>query len=255
MEQREASQLLHDLLAALSDDLRDVLVLVELEEFTVREASEALGIRLRTCQRRLRAAVEAIRGRCRVFEGGSEVMPMNQLSPEARRLFQLARAADAPNPATLKRIEHRLASRLAGGVGVAAASTLWAQSASGILLGKLEGHLNRDHRWIRLGSGALGLAEALGFEQRTPCGRDPCARDAQARTSERSTACSFDSYAQCIGRTHAVATGFGRGSQRATTLRGRSEQSIARIGGSRSTARRDSSAAPGTASAACRQRH
>ena len=60
---------------------------------------------------------------------------MNQLSPEARRLFQLARGVDEPNPATLSRIEQSLASRLASGVGIAAASTLWAQSASGVLLG------------------------------------------------------------------------------------------------------------------------
>ena len=59
-ERREASQLLHCLLAALPDDLRDILVLVEIEELTVREASEALGIRLRTGQRRLRAAAEAM---------------------------------------------------------------------------------------------------------------------------------------------------------------------------------------------------
>ena len=59
-ERREASRLLYCLLAALPDDLRDILVLVEIEEFTVREASEALGIRLRTGQRRLHAAIEAI---------------------------------------------------------------------------------------------------------------------------------------------------------------------------------------------------
>ena len=60
---------------------------------------------------------------------------MNQLSPEARRLFQLARAVDEPSPDSLKRIERSLASRLAHGVGIAAASALWAQSASGVLLG------------------------------------------------------------------------------------------------------------------------
>ena len=60
---------------------------------------------------------------------------MNQLSPEARRLFQLARGVDEPSPSALQRIEQSLASRLARGVGIAAASTLWAQSASGILLG------------------------------------------------------------------------------------------------------------------------
>jgi len=59
-EQREASDLLHYLLTTLPDDLRDMLVLIELEELSVREASEAIGIRLRTGQRRLRAAVEAM---------------------------------------------------------------------------------------------------------------------------------------------------------------------------------------------------
>lgn len=59
-EQRQANDLLHYLLATLPDDLRDMLVLVELEELPVREASEAIGIRLRTGQRRLRAAVEAM---------------------------------------------------------------------------------------------------------------------------------------------------------------------------------------------------
>jgi RNA polymerase sigma-70 factor (ECF subfamily) len=59
-ERREASQLLHAILASLPDETREVLVLVELEELTVREASAALGIRLRTCQRRLRAGVAAM---------------------------------------------------------------------------------------------------------------------------------------------------------------------------------------------------
>jgi RNA polymerase sigma-70 factor (ECF subfamily) len=59
-ERREASQLLHAILAALPDETREVLVLVELEDLTAREASEALGIRLRTCQRRLRAGVQAL---------------------------------------------------------------------------------------------------------------------------------------------------------------------------------------------------
>jgi hypothetical protein len=60
---------------------------------------------------------------------------MTQLSPEARRLFQLARFEDEPENPALERIERSLAGRLAGGVGVAAASTFWAKSASGVLLG------------------------------------------------------------------------------------------------------------------------
>jgi RNA polymerase sigma-70 factor (ECF subfamily) len=55
-ERREANRLLHAALARLDDEQRDVLVLVELEQLPVREAAAALGVRVRTCQRRLRAA-------------------------------------------------------------------------------------------------------------------------------------------------------------------------------------------------------
>ncbi len=60
---------------------------------------------------------------------------MTQLSPEARRLFQLARLEDEPKTPALERIERSLAGRLASGVGVAAASAFWTKSASGVLLG------------------------------------------------------------------------------------------------------------------------
>jgi len=60
---------------------------------------------------------------------------MTQLSPEARRLLQLARAQDEPSPAELNRIEHLLAARIARGIGATAAGALWAQSASGVVLG------------------------------------------------------------------------------------------------------------------------
>jgi RNA polymerase sigma-70 factor (ECF subfamily) len=56
VERREANRLLHAALAALGEEQREVLVLVELEQLPVREAATALGIRIRTCQRRLRAA-------------------------------------------------------------------------------------------------------------------------------------------------------------------------------------------------------
>jgi RNA polymerase sigma-70 factor (ECF subfamily) len=58
-ERREASRLLHAALGAMAEELRDVLVLVELEQLPVREAAIALGLRVRTCQRRLRAAHQA----------------------------------------------------------------------------------------------------------------------------------------------------------------------------------------------------
>ena len=60
---------------------------------------------------------------------------MTQLSPEARRLLQLARAQDEPSPAALSRIERLLAARIARGVGATAAGALWAQSASAVVLG------------------------------------------------------------------------------------------------------------------------
>ncbi|MBN1605550.1 MAG: RNA polymerase sigma factor [Polyangiaceae bacterium] len=58
-ERREANHLMHAVLAELPDELRQVLVLVELEGLSVREASGALGVRPRTCHRRLNAAREA----------------------------------------------------------------------------------------------------------------------------------------------------------------------------------------------------
>ena len=61
-ERREANRLLHAALGALKEELRDVLVLVELEQLPVRDAAAALGLRVRTCQRRLRAAHQAFEG-------------------------------------------------------------------------------------------------------------------------------------------------------------------------------------------------
>jgi RNA polymerase sigma-70 factor, ECF subfamily len=59
-ERHEANQLMHALLARLPEDLREVLVLVELEDLTIRQATESLGVNLRTGQRRLLAARKAL---------------------------------------------------------------------------------------------------------------------------------------------------------------------------------------------------
>lgn len=56
VERREANALMHVLLAKLPEDLREVLVLVELEDLPLREACQSLGVNLRTGQRRLLAA-------------------------------------------------------------------------------------------------------------------------------------------------------------------------------------------------------
>jgi RNA polymerase sigma-70 factor (ECF subfamily) len=55
-ERREAARLLQWILAEMDEDHRQILVLVELEQLLPREAAEALGISVRTCQRRLQAA-------------------------------------------------------------------------------------------------------------------------------------------------------------------------------------------------------
>ena len=60
VEQKEAGQLLHHLLSSLPDESREMLVLVELEGLSVREACDVLTIRPRTGQRRLRAGMDAI---------------------------------------------------------------------------------------------------------------------------------------------------------------------------------------------------
>jgi RNA polymerase sigma-70 factor (ECF subfamily) len=62
-ERREANQALHAILADLEDDHREVLVMVDLEDFSVREAADALHIHIRACQRRLRAAHAAFEKR------------------------------------------------------------------------------------------------------------------------------------------------------------------------------------------------
>jgi RNA polymerase sigma-70 factor (ECF subfamily) len=55
-ERREASAMLHRLLDELDDDKRAILVCVELEQLTVPEAAESLGLNLNTAYGRLRAA-------------------------------------------------------------------------------------------------------------------------------------------------------------------------------------------------------
>ncbi len=55
-ERREANQVLHAILESLDEEQREVLIMVELEDFSIRETATALDLRVRTCQRRLQAA-------------------------------------------------------------------------------------------------------------------------------------------------------------------------------------------------------
>jgi len=55
-ERAEAVRVLHEILAGLDDDKREVFVLAELEQMTVPEIAEAIGINLNTAYSRLRAA-------------------------------------------------------------------------------------------------------------------------------------------------------------------------------------------------------
>jgi RNA polymerase sigma-70 factor (ECF subfamily) len=55
-ERREAALLLHRLLDELDEDKRAIFVCIELEQMTVPEAAESLGLNLNTAYGRLRAA-------------------------------------------------------------------------------------------------------------------------------------------------------------------------------------------------------
>ncbi len=55
-ERREANRTLHIILGELAETHREVFVLVELEEVSVRDAAAALDLSVRSCQRKLRAA-------------------------------------------------------------------------------------------------------------------------------------------------------------------------------------------------------
>ncbi len=71
-ERHEANQVLHALLAEMDDEQREVLVLVDMEGLSVREASTALRLHVRTCQRRLRrarATFEKMVARCLCPDG------------------------------------------------------------------------------------------------------------------------------------------------------------------------------------------
>jgi RNA polymerase sigma-70 factor (ECF subfamily) len=64
LEQRAATELLHRLLDELPEVVRDVFVLVELEELSVQGAASALGIGAATCKSRLRTARRVFDGAC-----------------------------------------------------------------------------------------------------------------------------------------------------------------------------------------------
>jgi RNA polymerase sigma-70 factor (ECF subfamily) len=74
LEQKVATELLHALLDELPQQLRDVFVLVELEELSLDNAATALGMRVTTCKSRLRSARRAFearvaRTRARLLQG------------------------------------------------------------------------------------------------------------------------------------------------------------------------------------------
>jgi RNA polymerase sigma-70 factor (ECF subfamily) len=56
LARKEANRLLHELLDQLPADERELLVLIDLEGLSVSEVAPLVGLRLRTCQRRLKAA-------------------------------------------------------------------------------------------------------------------------------------------------------------------------------------------------------
>jgi RNA polymerase sigma-70 factor (ECF subfamily) len=71
-ERREANQTLHALLAEMDGEQREVLVLVDMEGLSMREAATALQLHVRTFQRRLQAARAAFENKvaqCLALDG------------------------------------------------------------------------------------------------------------------------------------------------------------------------------------------
>lgn len=56
LARKEANRVLHELLDLLPADQRELLVLVDLEGLAISEVAPLVGLRLRTCQRRLKSA-------------------------------------------------------------------------------------------------------------------------------------------------------------------------------------------------------
>jgi len=83
MDQADRVRLLHRLLGELDDDKREVFVLAELEEMTMHEIADALGLNANTLSSRLRAArhefEEALERATRVDPG-----PSSSAAPEGR---------------------------------------------------------------------------------------------------------------------------------------------------------------------------
>jgi RNA polymerase sigma-70 factor (ECF subfamily) len=67
-EQRQAAALLREALSTLDDDQREVFVLAELEQLTVPEIAQAVGIKLNTAYSRLRLARAAVERRLRRYQ-------------------------------------------------------------------------------------------------------------------------------------------------------------------------------------------
>jgi RNA polymerase sigma-70 factor (ECF subfamily) len=75
LERRQARDLVHEVLDSMEEPDREVLVLVELEGLSVREAATVLDVRIRTCQRRLRAARAAFDAALSLRSPASEESP------------------------------------------------------------------------------------------------------------------------------------------------------------------------------------
>ena len=81
LQQREASRLLHIALSQLDDKERQMLVLVDLEEGSVVEAAEALGINLNTAYSRLRRGRQSFE---KALRAASSSKPRAELEDAAR---------------------------------------------------------------------------------------------------------------------------------------------------------------------------
>jgi hypothetical protein len=85
---------------------------------------------------------------------------MKQLSPSARRLFELARGQDEPDASARNRVAHSLAAKIASGVTLGAVGASASVSAAGLVAMAVKGALVVGIAGVAAGGGWLALRSA-----------------------------------------------------------------------------------------------
>ena len=128
VEHAERVRLFEKLLAELDEDKRTLLILSELEQWTLREIAELFGSNTNTILFASARSQTRLRSGVRPLEGWQGTAPMSKpptehddWSPQAEALFHSARETHAPTEADRARVRGALSQKLAAAAGAPAA--------------------------------------------------------------------------------------------------------------------------------------